>query len=180
MLIEYLINKVSKLNIAISILPDFIDNIVFCWEAKDGTIVKTSDEQFDEENLVCWIEGLKPKLYWDKAYTKKIDHPFLIPNLPYDLDVLDYGTLMSFTIETNEISNATTIINSVTNLIDSHNDISLSKERKNGIIHNYYHEITNTSIIFRIDLGSAGIIIIKKILKQLSKYSNIKKVILDL
>lgn len=176
----YEVGSISKLNIAISILPYFTDDLEFCWKSKDGTIIKTSDEDFDEDNLISWINGLKPKLYWEEAFSKKIEHPFLLKNLGYDLQVYDYGTHMSIKIELKEMSNLKTIVNSVINLIELHNENSLKKDRKSGVIHNSSYEVEDNIIDYRIDLGSAGIGFLKKILKQLSKFSNIKKVIFDL
>jgi hypothetical protein len=44
----YVVGTISKLNIAISILPYFTDDLEFCWKTKNGVIIKPSDEDFDE------------------------------------------------------------------------------------------------------------------------------------
>jgi hypothetical protein len=172
--------EVSKLNIGLSILPYMSHDLEFCWKTKDGSIVTTTDEDFDEENLICWINGLKPKIYWEQAYGKKTAHPFVIKNLPYELDVLDYGTDMSIRIDLSEISNSKEIVNSIIDLIEQHNTKSLSSNRDLGIVHNSSYEIEENFINYRIDLGSAGLNFIKKVLRKLSKYPSITKVILDL
>lgn len=171
---------VSVLNIAISILPMFTDDLRFCWKSKTGKIIKITDEDFDEEDLECWIEGLKPKLYWEQAYSKKADHPFIIKNLPYELDVVDYGIEMSVAIYLNNADNAKSLATAVGDLIDNYNNKSLLKDREDGIVHNASYDIQDSIINYRIDLGSAGLGFIKKVLRLLTKYKEVEKVVLDL
>ena len=81
----YEVGVVSKFNLVLWILPEFYDNISFCWKSKSGKIVYTYDEDFDENNLECWIENLKPALYWKEVATVKKNHPFDIKGLPYSI-----------------------------------------------------------------------------------------------
>lgn len=171
---------ISKLNIGISILPEYIDDLEFCWKSKDGKIIKTTDEDFEEGNLICWIEGLKPKEYWEKAFGKKTTHPFEIKNLPFEFEVIEFGTHMAINIELSDTINSKDILVSLENLIENFNEKSLLKERENGIIHNSSYEVIGNIINYRIDLGSAGVNFLKKILKQLSKFNNVNKVVFDL
>lgn len=171
---------ISKLNIAISILPEFRDNIRFCWKSKSGKVITIINDEFEINDLECWIEGLKPKLYWEQAYSKKIAHPFLINNLPYELEVYDYGTDMSIFIQLSDIENISSIAEAITNSIENYNKKSSANNRANGVIHNSSYEFIGDTIHYRIDSGSAGIGFIKVILRLLAKFSTVKKVALDL
>ena len=42
---------VSKLNLVLWIMPEYNDDISFCWKSKTGAIIQTTDEEFDEEDL---------------------------------------------------------------------------------------------------------------------------------
>ena len=67
---------VSKLNLVLWIMPEYNDDISFCWKSKTGAMIQTTDEEFDEEDLVCWMEGLKPSEYWNQVATEKKHIPF--------------------------------------------------------------------------------------------------------
>ena len=62
---------VSKLNLVLWIMPEYNDNIRFCWKSKTGKIITPTDEHFDEEDLECWLEGLKPNEYWAEVAPEK-------------------------------------------------------------------------------------------------------------
>ena len=62
---------VSKLNLVLWIMPEYNDNIRFCWKSKTDKIITPTDEHFDEEDLECWLEGLKPNKYWAEVATEK-------------------------------------------------------------------------------------------------------------
>jgi hypothetical protein len=176
----YEIGPISKINTAISILPEFYGDISFCWRSKSGTIVHTSDEEFEEGDLECWIEGLQPKLYWDEVNKVRNDHPLKIKNLPYELVVKGLGVHMGLTIELTDSGNGNAIISQLGEEVEKHNQKSETKSRKDGVVHNCYGHIEDNTIIFRIDVGSAGVIIIKKLLRLLAKYPEVIKVTLDL
>lgn len=68
---------VSKINPVLWIMPDYYDDISFCWKSKTGKIVQPWDEEFDENDLECWMEGLKPTEYWKQIATEKSNIPLL-------------------------------------------------------------------------------------------------------
>jgi hypothetical protein len=171
---------VSKINTAISILPMFNDSISFCWRSKSGKIVHSYDEDFDETDLECWIEGLKPALYLEALTTVSTDHPLKLKNLPYELSVLGFGTHMGLTIELADAGKAAGLIKQLGNEVQKHNQNSEAKNRASGVVHNYSAEIKENDILFRIDVGSAGVVFIKKLLRLLAKYPDVKKVTVDL
>lgn len=171
---------ISKLHLVLWIMPEFYDNISFCWKSKSGSIVSTFEEDFDENDLECWIDGLKPALYWKEVSTKIKEHPFQIKNLPYKLKVFGFGMNTNLTIDLNNNLNVNEIINKLYDCIEQHNLKSEMAERNYGIVHNYLATIKNNGIDFRIDVGSAGIVFIKKLLKILAKFSNVNAVIIDI
>jgi hypothetical protein len=171
---------ISKINTAISILPEFYGNITFCWKSKSGKVVHTYDAEFDESDLECWIEGLEPKRYWEELNKQPADHPLKIKNLPFEWMVYGLGTHMGLTIELSDTTNANKIIESLGNQIEKHNQTSEAKGRENGVVHNAYGKVQDNKILFRIDLGSAGIPFIRKLLHVLKKYPEVKKVVADL
>lgn len=171
--------EVSVIRTAISILPEFIDNIEFCWRSKTGKIIATTDEDFDSEDLECWIEGLKPALYWAQVSSTIHNHPFQ-KDLPFELIVRNFGTLMKLTIDVSTINATEAISESLHRLITQHNEKSEAQDRKNGVIHNHNSHTEGNTIILNIDLGSAGVPFIKKLLKKLSEFTEVQHVELDL
>ena len=159
-------------------MPEFNDNVSFCWKSKTGKIIKPTDEDFDEEDLECWIEGLKPDEYWKQVATEKKSHPFQIANLPFELKVFGFGVdtvlRIYFTGNKEEIEQV------ISETIEAYNEKSEALNRKNGVVHNcriFYEEPILTASV---DTGSAGTRIIKQILKSFKKLKGIKKVEVDL
>ena len=171
---------ISKINTALSILPEFTDPISFCWKSKSGRIVHTYDEDFDETDLECWIEGLKPSLYWEQLNQTSIDHPLKVKNLPYELTVRGVGMHMGLAIELSDAANAAAIIERLSQDVKTYNDQSGAKGREKGVVHNCHGEIVDREIRFRIDVGSAGIVFVKKLLRRLGAFKEVKKVTVDL
>lgn len=172
--------SISKLNLLLWILPEYEDNISFCWKSKTGKIVKTTDEDFDENDLEYWIEGLKPAEYWKQIATEKKSHPFEIKNLPFKLTVFEWGTDMGLTIKLTGDANHISLQNAISTAIELYNKKSEENFRKDGLVHNYHFETDAEVFLLRIDTGSAGINIIKKILKELAKLNGVNEVIIDL
>ena len=171
---------VSKLNLVLWIMPEYNDDISFCWKSKTGAIIQTTDEEFDEEDLVCWMEGLKPSEYWSQVATEKKAHPFQVAGLPYELKVFDYGTDMELRIFTDGSLPNEVIKNTITTTIETFNSNTEKHQRKDGVVHNYQYEESDGFLCARIDTGSAGIPIINKVLKSLVKHTDIGKIEIDI
>ncbi len=121
---------VSKLNLVLWIMPEYNDDISFCWKSKTGAIIQTTDEEFDEEDLVCWMEGLKPSEYWSQVATEKKAHPYQVAGLPYELKVFDYGTEMELRIFTDGSLPNEVIKNTITTTIETFNSNSKKASKK--------------------------------------------------
>ena len=176
----YQSDSVSKLNLVLWIMPEYNDNISFCWKSKTGKIIKPTDESFDEADLECWIEGLKPTEYWKEVATEKKDHPFKIGKIPYQLKVFGFGTDTILRIFAKNNSELDLMIEKVGEIIANYNDESEKLNRVNGVVHNFKYEKENDLLIFSIDTGSAGIEITKKVLKSLGKFESIDRVEVDI
>lgn len=168
--------KVSRINTELSILPGFQDQIAFCWRTKSGNLVKPNDESVDEADLECWIEGLKPKLYWDYLNQQHNDYPFKVKNLPFPVVVKSFDTHCTLQIYLNDSSTIREMSNALSHAIEKHNLASEKKERADGVVHNSRSEIADNQLDFHIDLGSAGPVFIKKLLKVLAKFREVEKV----
>ena len=171
---------ISKLNPVLWIQPDYYDDISFCWKSKTGNIVKPWDEHFDESDLDCWLENLKPSEYWNAVATEKKSHPFQLANLPFQLVVYDFGIEMELRLFLDAGTNAEAIKLTITETIANYNDISEANERKNGVVHNHSFSQENTVLTLRIDTGSATIAIIKTLLKAIKKHGGIGLVEVDI
>jgi len=168
--------EVSRINTALSILPGLHDPISFCWRSKSGKLVKPTDESFDEADLECWIEGLKPKLYWDYLNQVHNDYPFKVKNLPFPVVVTSFDTHCVLQIALRNPAVSEDIVLALSNTIEKHNLASEKKDRANGVVHNSWAEMDENLLCFHIDLGSAGPVFIKKLLRTLAKFEAVKKV----
>lgn len=171
---------VSRINTAISILPMYYGYITFLWRSKTGKVVKTTDEDFDEEDLECWVEGIDAAEYWKQLNKKTESHPFTIKDLPFELEVIDFGTHMALDIELNGAEPNDKIKQALEECIEKFNSNSELKNREDGVVHNYSFSDEGDNLTLRIDTGSAGVAIIKKLLHVLKKIPGINKVKLDL
>jgi hypothetical protein len=175
----YEAGTISKLNVELIILPMwFRDAISFCWRSKSGKIVHTYDEDFDEADLECWMEGLKPQLYLEQVSKVSTDHPMKVKDLPYEFVVYGFGTHMQLAITlSNEDSSP--VAEALSAEIEKHNEKSEAKGRAMGVIHNHYFEKEGNQLVLRIDIGSAGVAFIKKLLNKLATFPQVKKVVAD-
>lgn len=64
--------------------------------------------------------------------------------------------------------------------LKKHNDVSEAKGRVNGVVHHCEGAVVEGMVRFRIDVGSAGVVFIRKLLKTLAKYPEVKEVAVDL
>ena len=87
---------------------------------------------------------------------------------------------MGLNISLSDNKNAEAIVVQLADEVEKHNSNSEAKDRKYGVVHNCSYTIGENKIEFRIDVGSAGIVFIKKLLKLLTKFSEVEEVIVDL
>ena len=171
---------VSKLNLVLWIMPDYYDDISFCWRSKTHKIIKITEENFDENDLEYWIEGLKPSEYWKYIATEKKSHPFEINRLPFELKVFQFGIQMQLRLFLVNENERQTIIDLISQVINKYNFKSENMNRSSGVVHNFHFEEDINKLNLIIDTGSAGVSIIKQILKAATKFSSILKIETDI
>ncbi|HET8963552.1 MAG TPA: hypothetical protein VFM99_06630 [Chitinophagales bacterium] len=76
--------------------------------------------------------------------------------------------------------NSDEIKTGISKIIEAYNEASEANRRKDGVVHNYSFIEHEDFLCMRIDTGSAGIEIIRKLIKGLSKYSGVQKVEVDI
>jgi hypothetical protein len=173
--------EVSRIYTAVTIQPMFWSHFQFCWRSKSGAIVKTTDEDFDETDLECWLENLKPLEIWQELSKEELNYPFKVKNLPYSVKVLGYNVHMGLAIKVKNPENAQSIVNALYKLVDEHNEKSNFNNRKYGVVHDRHADVLEDEklINLRIDLGSAGAAILKKIQKELAKFPDVEELVFD-
>lgn len=175
----YIKGEISKLNLVLWNMPDFLHNLSFCWKSISGKIVSTDDEAFDAKDMECWLEGLQPALYWQQTATEKRSHPFTLKNLPFPVRVLGFDTYTSLTIQFRDATDTNQISKRIAAAIEKYNTESEGKQRANGVIHNFSSRLFEKKIEYRIDTGSAGILAINKIVAALKNVNGIEEMIID-
>ena len=86
---------------------------------------------------------------------------------------------MELVVKENSRDQAETIINDVDSFITRYNEKSLVKNRQPGLVHNWSHHIEADKIFYEIDLGSADIPFLKKLLVHLSKPAILERIIVS-
>jgi len=171
---------VSRLNMVLWIMPDYYDDVSFCWQSKTGIMVIPTDEDFNLDDLECWLQGIKAGEYWKQVGTEKKVHPFQHANFPFELKVFNFGVNMELRIYLEENSIQHEIKEVVSGTIRLYNDTSEASNRINGVVHNFKFMEEANFICLVIDTGSAGVAIIKKILNAFVKMAGIIKIEVDL
>lgn len=182
--------EVSKLDIEVVVLA-FATKAQICWKSKSGKNYDISDESIDENDIILWLEDLKPELYLKELYPKE-PLPFKLKKLNYTLVVNRIVTDMYLEIylqDTDEKLNQE-IANKVFDIIEQWN-LKTEKEDEpkealgepffsRGVVHNSSIKINeNNYLELYIDVGSADIIFLKKVLLELNKIDKVKKVVIE-
>jgi hypothetical protein len=147
--------------------------IKICWKSKSGVIYKLTDEVIDCNDIEFWMEGLDAKLYHQQLYPK-IDLPFKFKDLPFELDILRLYIECVIIIEHHEPLPENIKDNYVK--IDQLIGKGIEKGYGGGYIHNFKSSWEGATLTYTIDVGSVGIVFIKKIIQKLKEIKGIKKV----
>ena len=178
----YISGNVSRLNLRIGIASTVGYDICFCWKSKSGKTVRIDDEDFNEEDLECWLEGLLPEKYHADLilYTSR-KPPFKIKDLPFELEIRDYSYSMDIFITLKDQSENLIIGNDLNEIIVSHNELAEQENNKKPLqaVHNW-KIITLEDGRIKIYLDAASADILKKIVKAFTKWSTVSKVEMDL
>lgn len=177
---------ISVLKLSIGIASVVGHNVSFCWRSKTGNIVRIDQEEFDEDDIECWMEGLTPDQYYaDLAlYTNK-KPPFKMKNLPFDLEIRDYAYTMELMVTIPDGFAFDAMNEEIDNIIVKHNEIAEeyardeSKDSQLLAVHNWkISKLDGEKLNIYLDAASPEIL--KKIVKGLTKYPSVTKVEMDL
>lgn len=166
---------VSKLNLILGVMAWGYD-FSLCWRSKTGPIVTPEMEDFDEADLEFWAEGLEPEKYWAKIRELNADLPLRAKDYPFALEFTGFAVCMDITISLSDESRAAAIVQALYTLLEKHEAASEKKDGALGFVHNFGATIDGKQILFRLDSGSAGFPVFKKLLKTLAKFPEVEKV----
>lgn len=188
---QYSKEKTSSLDIGVVINNDS-SMAKICWNSKSNRIYELSDEDIDCEDIKFWFEYLNPLLYHRQLNPKEA-LPFKISKPYFGLEInhimVDFVICISFISSTFE--DIKLIIDKINNLINNWNkrtekeDYIQETQSKDyydskGVVHNLsISKIEANYCELSIDLGSADVIIIKKIIQLLDKEKGILKVLIE-
>lgn len=160
----------------------FVNNrnfpVTILWKSKSGRIYEMGDTDIDCSDIEFWFEGLDPLRYNQEMFPK-IGLPFNLKGLTYELMVerLNNDCTIQLQLKEGIPNDLTDLYAEIDNFIGNFNDRSEKKDRKDGVVHNWKHSlIAEDTIIYEIDLGSAGVGFLKKLLLFFSKMDTFIKV----
>ena len=171
----YEVGTNSKLNLDFSI-SGWLFPFSLCWRSKTGPIITPDMEDFDEADLEFWAEGLEPEKYWAKIRELNADLPLRAKDYPFALEFSGFAVCMDITISLSDESRAAAIVQALYTLLEKHEAASEKKGGALGFVHNFGATIDGNQILFRLDSGSAGFPVFKKLLKTLAKFPEVEKV----
>lgn len=141
--------------------------VTICWDSLSGKTYTPADREIDCNDIRYWLEGLEPLVYMRQ----------LIPHSSVKLDLEDLSFILTVERLGNDAFLYMTLkpsvptgeaISETDKLINNFNMESVKKNRSEGVIHNWQREHKNGTLIYHLDLGSAGIPALKKILQRIS------------
>jgi hypothetical protein len=164
--------KVSSFDCYV-IVAGMTSTVKICWKSKSGKIYKLTDEVIDCNDIEFWIEGLDAKLYHQQLYPK-VNLPFKFKDLPFELEILRLYIECVIIIEHHEPMHEN--IKDKYVIIDQLIGRGIEKGYGGGYIHNFKSTWEDATVTYTIDVGSVGIVFIKKIVQKLKEIEGIKKV----
>lgn len=144
--------------------------ISILWKSKSGNDYKLHSTDIDSTDIEFWFEHLDTLLYLKQLYPNS-ELPFELKDLSYKLTVTRLNMDCDLLLKVKSGFNKENIINELSDFIEKFNKSSRANT-KYGVVHNFKNKIENeTNILFEMDLGSAGVFFLKKILKKMSDLS---------
>jgi hypothetical protein len=169
---------ISKLNINLYVNHNW-NPVVVLWRSKSGRVYKIDDIDIDCNDIRFWFDKLDTELYISQLYPGDQKLPFVIKDLPFELQVtrLNMDCSLLLTVKEAYRDKREAMIEAVYDFIGKFNTASEEKDREEGVVHNYKGEIKDANVVaFEIDLGSVGYDFFKKLLKFLATIKGIQKV----
>lgn len=168
----------SKLKMGLWVATENSD-VTIAWQSKSGRIYKMSDTDIDCTDIQFSFEKLETEKYIAQFYPEGQKLPFVLKNLPYELEVvrLNVDCTISITVEQGFENNRETIITALRDFTTKFNDASEKKSDDGEIVKNYLGRTEGDNMIaFEVDMSIAGFDYFKKLLKFIAKTAGISKV----
>jgi hypothetical protein len=151
--------------------------IKICWQSKSGKIYHLHDE-VDCQDIEFWLEGVDVPLVYKQLYgTSTL--PFKLSNIHYTLLVGSISIALELVIFIKEgnVGSTEQILKEFDVFIVQYNALSEKKDRRYGVVHNWFIYVHGTIVTINLDLGSAGAQFLKKFLTWCNKFEQIEKVV---
>ncbi len=150
------------------------------WASKSGKIYQTNDANIDPEDIQFWFEGIDAKLFHEMMFPNE-QFPFKLKDLSFDLALIRLCQDACVSMQlVDGMENKDGIISAINDFIAQYNEKSEKAKRFVGVVHSWNTSFTNEStILLKMDLGSAHIIFYKHLLKFLSAKNCFKRIEID-
>ena len=177
---RYTKDVVSRVRSKLDVNHNTNDNVYVCWKSKSGRIYDMADEDFDCNDVEMWLEGLDPLLY-HRQLSPKDPLPFKLKDLSYKLTVNRIQTDIEITLllKPEEVPRAEGLLEDIYDFIEAYNDASEKKDFKDGVVHNAWGSISDSTITLNVDIGSVGAGFFKRMFRHLSQLNAFMEVTVD-
>lgn len=169
---------VSKMVVTLYVNPNSNKSVI-CWKSKTSSrIFKTTDQDIDCSDIDFWFEDFDAALYYHQFYPK-INSPFDISDLHFDLIVhrLNINYSVKLVLKKELRISPEDLIKSIDSFIKEYNHMSEKNNRRNGLVHNWAHDIIQSDILlYEFDSGTSGINFFKKFIYYLSDLNSFSTV----
>lgn len=170
--------NISKLQLELSVYA-YANPVTIQWQSKSGRIYLMNDTDVDCNDIEFSFESLETEKYIAQFYPKGQKLPFVLKNLPYELEVvrLNVDCTIFITVKQGFENNRETIITALQDFTTKFNDASEKKSNDGEIVKNYLGRTEGDNMIaFEVDMSIAGFDYFKKLLKFIAKTAGITKV----
>lgn len=172
---NYQSDVVSQFSQNIFVNHETILGVLIKWKSKSGRIYKLEDTDIDCDDAEFWFENLDATLVYKYLYPK-VSLPFKLKNLTYELIVTRINMDCTLEMALKEDVATVNIKKQIDDFIADFNEKSEKKDRKDGVIHNWKRKFVDSKLVYELDLGSTGVVFLKKLLVYFSKLEVFKKI----
>lgn len=175
--LDYKKGTESQLSIEIFINHHW-NPIIIKWRSKSGHIYDLADTDIDCNDIEFGFGELDAALYHRQLYPGG-NLPFKLKDLSYELQVDRLNVNAEITLLLRQPEDTDALIRDIEDMKEAYNMASEKKGRKYGVVHNSKgHAINGYTIMYEFDLGSAGMLFLKKLLEFLSSKNFFNRVII--
>ncbi|PWS33167.1 hypothetical protein DF947_00580 [Pedobacter paludis] len=150
------------------------------WQSKSGRIYDIADEDIDYNDIEFWFDNLDVEKVYQALYPK-IDTPFKLKNLSYELKVyqMSLDAIIHMHLKTDCLADAENYIIEIDNFIQEINEKTEKKDPKYAVIHGWESKIEDGFIDYSLKIGDNGIAFLKKLFKFVSDLNCFDEVVMN-